>query len=78
MRVQLLTDSKSGKGAGPGGVCKVKCVEGQQNPTPTTTKAPPTGDNILERIALDAYPLAQCNDKTAAVYYRFPFQKDYQ
>ena len=67
MRVQLLTDDRSGRLSGPGGVCRVKCMEGQ---TPTTTSNPPTGDNVLERISLEAYPLAQCNDKTAAVYYR--------
>ena len=27
-------------------------------------------DDELERISLDDYPLAQCNDLTTAVYYR--------
>ena len=66
MRVQLLTDGRSGRLSGPGGVCKVKCMEGQSS----STSSPPTGDNVLERISLEDYPLAQCNDKTAAVYYR--------
>ena len=71
MRVQLLTDDRSGRLSGPGGVCKVKCMEGQTATSTTTTSSPPTGDNVLEKISLEAYPLAQCNDKTAAVYYRY-------
>ena len=68
MTVQLLTDDLSGKYSGPGGVCKVKCLKGSTSPTPTP---PQQGENVLERISLEDYPLAQCNDLSPAVYYRY-------
>ena len=63
-RVQLLTDQVSGaRGSGAGGECRVSCSQGNNG-------TPPSGDNVLEKISLDQYPLAQCNDLTTAVYYR--------
>ena len=69
----ILFPHWSGRLSGPGGVCKVKCMEGLTSPT----SSPPPGDNVLERISLEAYPLAQCNDKTAAVYYRLQWKVSY-
>jgi len=47
------------------------CIFRPPQPPPTTTAAPTTG-SVLERQSLYSYPLAQCNDKTSAVYYRPP------